>query len=548
MLNNRFLRLHGSDKHDNDKGFTLVELLVVVIILALLASISIMIFMGQRVKANNARLLADVSAAGAVANQAKPLGGSLVVTPTTVSTDMNIGSAKTSAGTFSNPVPLDSQGNYCIELTNADGQSANYTSLKGARLGTCANPVDPDPAASSSPSGSASPSPSASVSPSPSAAPHIPSIVTIAGTGTAGSTNGVGTTSMVSFPQGVAVASNGTIYFTDENGAGGSQVRKLTTDGTLSTVVGTTAVTGWHAAGAICQNTGVAAGVAYDFACVLNLADAVLYRPRGITIGIDGALYISLAGTGGAASAAADQTCNAGSCIIRRIDLTAGTISGYVGRGARARVTSTSPFVVASQVAKTSSNATISKAQGVGFAPNGDFYFTSSDDGCLFRRDHTDTMVSQVWCEPFGANGTGQVNMGYLDFDTAGNVYVATDRGILKVAAGTNTATKWTNSNFLIPSCSTYCVSGMAVSSNGSKLWFTMYSGTTAEIMEMTINQSDFAASTATPLFSNGKGFADGDYSTAKIAASSSDLAYDPTTGDLIVTDMSNQRIRRIDL
>ncbi|MEZ4787509.1 MAG: hypothetical protein R2790_06440 [Flavobacterium haoranii] len=61
-------------------------------------------------------------------------------------------------------------------------------------------------------------------------------VTTIAGTGALGSINGVATSSTFRYPDGAIVASDGTIYITDQSN---HKIRKFATDGMVSNFVGT---------------------------------------------------------------------------------------------------------------------------------------------------------------------------------------------------------------------------------------------------------------------------------------------------------------------
>jgi prepilin-type N-terminal cleavage/methylation domain-containing protein len=62
----------------NEKGFTLVELLVVVVIIAVLAAIAVPIFLNQKTKAQNSADQATVSAIANALNTGMSTGGTIV--------------------------------------------------------------------------------------------------------------------------------------------------------------------------------------------------------------------------------------------------------------------------------------------------------------------------------------------------------------------------------------------------------------------------------------------------------------------------------------
>ncbi|MEV6759919.1 RICIN domain-containing protein [Streptomyces sp. NPDC051105] len=125
-----------------------------------------------------------------------------------------------------------------------------------------------------------------------------PLISTVAGTGTAGAPKGgkeLAVSALLNGPYGAAVDRDGTLYISEY---GGHRIRKVTTDGQMSTVAGT----GSPGRGA----EGVAA------------VSAPLTNPRGIAVDSAGDLYIA----------------DSGNHRIRKITMTDGKIHTFAGTGA----------------------------------------------------------------------------------------------------------------------------------------------------------------------------------------------------------------------
>ncbi|HSZ24538.1 MAG TPA: NHL repeat-containing protein [Cytophagaceae bacterium] len=201
-------------------------------------------------------------------------------------------------------------------------------------------------------------------------------VSTFAGTGTSGSTNGISTSASFFHCQGLAIDASGNLYIAD---TGNHLIRKITPTGIVSTVAGTAGVAGNT------NGTGTAASFNY---------------PSSIAIDASGNLYV------------ADSFNN----LIRKID-PSGVVTTLAGSGA---VGSTNAIGIA---------ASFNQPSGVAIDASGNLYVADSYNNLIRKIDPLGAVTTLAGTGSIGStNGDATVaSFNYpcsVAVDASGNVYV----------------------------------------------------------------------------------------------------------------------------
>jgi prepilin-type N-terminal cleavage/methylation domain-containing protein len=340
---------------NNRRGFTIVELLIVIVVIAILATIVIIAYNGIQQRAHLTVLKSDLTSAVTTLSIANVNTG-------TYPADLSSANLKASAGTTYQYTIIG--GSYCVTGINSGVAYMVSTANPTPTAGVC--PGDSTPGSSVNGgvvttlagSGTAGPADGTGTAAQFNAPRGIavdssgtlyigdlnnhiirqisPSAVvtTLAGSGTAGFANGTGTATQFDFPQGVAVDSSGTLYVADSSN---DCIRKISSGAVVTTVAGTCSLTTGYADG-----TGTA---------------AKFYYPRGIAVDSSGILYVA----------------DTGNNVIRKIT-SSGVVTTLAGSG------------------------TAGPANGTGTAAqfNGPAGITVDSSGVLYVDDYQSNLIRKI--------------------------------------------------------------------------------------------------------------------------------------------------------
>ena len=223
-------------------GFTIVELLVIIIVIAILATIVVVSYNGVTARATETALKSDLMSAASLVESERGFSGNYPADA--ASADYGRG---LKAGDGRILMYVKKTDGYCMSIKPSTTSSPSFKVTNGDNTivpGTCE-----------------------------------PTVITLAGSGTAGPADGAGTAAQFNKPDGVAVDSSGVVYVADENN---HRIRKITPAGVVSTLAGSGTAGNTNGTGTAAQFS-YPRGVAVDASGTVYVADMGNQRIRKIT-------------------------------------------------------------------------------------------------------------------------------------------------------------------------------------------------------------------------------------------------------------------------
>ena len=384
-------------KRDTQSGFTIVELLIVVVVIAVLAAITIVSYNGIIANSRQTATEAETQSLGKVIETDKVTRGSYALNMSEVP---SLAALTSSDKTYSYHSDGES---YCMTLY-ADSWSLSYYISN----------VSPQPQAGECPQ-------DAGVT-----------VTTLAGSGTLSFANGTGAAAGLAGPAGIISHPSGLLYFTD---GAGSRIRSVSTTGVVATVAG-------NGGSSYAEGTGNTALFHWPQAIAtdgtnLFVADSNNHRIRQVTTaGVSSFIAGSTAGyTEGTGAGARFST-------PRGITYDAATSRIYVADSQSNRIRYTTAAGTTSLLAGasggfldgTGSGARFNYPQGIAMAPSGDLIVADT----LNHRIRRVTPAGVVTTIAGGASGFQDGASGTAQFSNPMAVTVASSGVIYVADAGNN--------------------------------------------------------------------------------------------------------------